>query len=97
MKYYFLILFSFYCLAVRGQIAECDNGMYQTEQFSSFTVQSDVQYGQAVNSEGLSVDLLMDIYLPDGDARTQRPVLVLAHGGSFIGGIEAIDSGLGRL
>lgn len=97
MKYYFLILFSFYCLAVRGQIAECDNGMYQTEQFSSFTVQSDVQYGQAVNSEGLSVDLLMDIYLPDGDARTQRPVLVLAHGGSFIGGSKTADNSIVEL
>jgi para-nitrobenzyl esterase len=80
-----------------AQIAECENGMYLTEQFSSFTVQSNIQYGQALNSEGVNVNLLMDIYLPDGDNRTQRPVLLLAHGGSFIGGSKTADNSIVEL
>jgi acetyl esterase/lipase len=80
-----------------AQIAECDNGMYLSEQFSSFTVQSNIQYGQAVNSEGVNLNLLMDIYLPNGDTRTQRPVLLLAHGGSFIGGSKTADNSIVEL
>lgn len=97
MKHIFLILFSLYFLTIQGQISECANGMYQTEQFASFTVQSEIQYGQAINSEGINVDLLMDIYLPDGDNRTQRPVLVLAHGGSFISGSKTADNSIVEL
>lgn len=94
---YLLGLSLFFQTSLLAQIAECDNGMYQTEQFSSFTVQSNVQYGQAVNSEGVSLNLLMDIYLPDGDNRTQRPVILLAHGGSFIGGSKTADNSIVEL
>ena len=87
----------FYPAFLSAQIAECDNGMYLTEQFSSFTVQSNIQYGQAINSEGVNIDLLMDIYLPDADNRTQRPVLILAHGGSFIGGSKTADNSIVEL
>ncbi len=31
-------------------------------------------------------DLQMDIYMPEGDDLEERPVIVMAHGGSFIGG-----------
>ncbi len=34
-------------------------------------------------------NLQMDIYQPQGDTVAQRPVIVLAHGGSFIGGSKA--------
>jgi len=94
---YLLGLSLFFQTSLLAQIAECDNGMYQTEQFPSFTVQSNVQYGQAVNSEGVSLNLLMDIYLPDGDNRTQRPVILLAHGGSFIGGSKTADNSIVEL
>jgi len=83
--------------ALFTQIPECNNGMYQTEQFSGFTLQSNIQYGQAVNSEGVNLPLLLDIYLPDGDNRTQRPVLLLAHGGSFIGGSKTADNSIVEL
>ena len=28
----------------------------------------------------------MDVYTPDGDTFTQRPLIIFAHGGVFIGG-----------
>lgn len=83
--------------SLNAQIAECSNGMYQTEQFATVTVQSDIQYGQATNSDGVNIDLLLDLYLPVGDTRTQRPVLLLAHGGSFIGGSKTADNSIVEL
>ena len=57
--------------------AQC-NGRYQTDLFSTIDVVT-VQYGNTAT-------LMMDIYTPQGDVETNRPVIILAHGGSFIGG-----------
>jgi dienelactone hydrolase len=48
-----------------------------------------VQYGSAVNSSGTTVALLMDVYQPVGGPATPRPVIILAHGGFFLGGTRA--------
>jgi acetyl esterase/lipase len=34
----------------------------------------------------------MDIYQPDGDTYAARPLIILAHGGSFIGGSKTDDA-----
>jgi dienelactone hydrolase len=68
------------CQIVSGQTR------YLEQVFSNFTKQSDIKYGQAKNENNQMQDLKLDIFLPDGDTETNRPVLILAHGGSFIGG-----------
>lgn len=69
---------------------DCANGRYVTEDlFSSVDVTSGVQFGSNSGiglQAGQQVDLLMDIYEPDGDTETNRPVVILQFGGSFIGG-----------
>jgi len=51
---------------------------------------STVQYGKNIDINTTdSLDLLMDIYTPTGDTETSRPVIILAHGGSFIFGNRA--------
>lgn len=60
--------------------AQCSN-RYQDSIFASVT-KTTVQYSSAYN-------LSMDIYTPDGDAETNRPAILLAHGGSFTGGSRA--------
>ena len=64
---------------------------YLTEQFNTVTVQSDVEYGNNVSVISLlagqppaSQPLLMDIYTPDGDNETNRPVVIMLHTGSFL-------------
>jgi poly(3-hydroxybutyrate) depolymerase len=47
---------------------------------------SDVQYGQNINLNGNSQDLFLDVYEPQGDAMLERPLIIWAHGGSFISG-----------
>ncbi|MCH7658191.1 MAG: T9SS type A sorting domain-containing protein [Bacteroidetes bacterium] len=60
---------------------------YLTEIFTDVTVESDVKY-----AENYSVltgvpdmeNLLMDIYQPDGDTLSQRPLIIMAHAGSYL-------------
>lgn len=69
----FLALTAFYMAD-----AQCDNNRYKDQIFSTVT-KTTVLYSSAYN-------LSMDIYTPDTDTETNRPVILLAHGGSFIGG-----------
>ena len=63
--------------------AQCD-GRYQEEIFNEVSV-STVTYSDVHN-------LQMDIYQALGDTETHRPLLILAHGGSFVAGIRTNPS-----
>ena len=54
--------------------------------FPDVQVTYDVPYGNAINATGLSQALVVDIYEPVGDTETARPLIIMAHGGFFIGG-----------
>ena len=60
--------------------SQCD-GRYQNEIFNSASTET-VNYSDVYNDERHQ----MDIYTPDGDTITNRPVIVFIHGGSFITG-----------
>lgn len=55
--------------------------------FDSATRTSNVTYGLGARTGDDQV-LQMDIYTPDGDTETDRPVLVLAFGGGFVAGFK---------
>tara|TARA_Y100000589_G_C27199211_1_gene648601 strand:- start:4545 stop:6176 length:1632 start_codon:yes stop_codon:yes gene_type:complete len=64
---------------------------YLTEQFTTVDTLSDVVYGNNISVIGLlaaqppaSQPLLMDIYTPEGDTETNRPVVIMLHTGSFL-------------
>ena len=71
---------------------QCVGDRYKLEIFSAFNLSSDIQYGNNINYAGFDEDLVLDVYEPDGDTLsngdsvTDRPLILLAHGGSFIGG-----------
>jgi len=73
------LLFSF-LLIIQYNYSQC-NGRYQDEIFSSVSVNT-------VNYSDVYTDFRheMDIYTPDGDTETNRPVVFYMHGGSFTGG-----------
>lgn len=58
--------------------------MYIDEVFTDVDVNSDVLYGTGLTEGGDQVQLFCDIYTPQGDNRTARPLLIMAHQGSFI-------------
>ncbi len=65
----------------------CDGTRYRLPVFTSVSVVKDIKYGKNFKQDGTTEqDLLMDVYTPDNDTYTERPVIVFAHGGSFIGG-----------
>ncbi len=78
-------------LCVSFQVAsaqnDCDGNRYRfMSAFESFDVTLDVVYGNAINSTGLNQNLVVDIYEPFGDSNQSRPLIILAHGGFFLGG-----------
>ncbi len=51
------------------------------------TVTSNVVYGQGeVGGGGTFVDLKLDLYTPQGTGQTELPLVVVVHGGGFVGG-----------
>lgn len=64
----------------------CSTGRYASDTFTNVTVTSNVVYGNNIKANGSPQSLTMDIYQPTGDIETARPLIVWAHGGSFLGG-----------
>lgn len=81
----FIISFSF------SQV-DCSGGRYYTPIFSNLDSAMNVVYGSSDNGSGPE-DLLMDVWWPAGDLVAERPLVILAHGGSFIGGSKS-DPGM---
>lgn len=69
--------------------AQCDGNRYRNLIFPDVIISSDLQYGNNTDMTGAPVDLLMDVYEPDGDALSARPLVIMCHGGFFIGGDKA--------
>ncbi len=59
---------------------------YRDAVFGTVTTTKDVAYGSAVNQQGATVALNLDVYRPTGDSATSRPAIVWVHGGSFRSG-----------
>ena len=59
---------------------------YRDEVFTDVTVTNGVSYGSAVDQQGVTQDLKLDVYQPTGDTNTKRPAIVWVHGGGFSGG-----------
>ncbi len=63
-------------------LAQCSGGRFVNQIFTS---------GVTTVTYSDTFGLTMDIYQPDGDVMTNRPLVILAHGGSFIGGDKTAD------
>ncbi len=81
---FYIVLFGCLSLLQGVASAQCAGGRYVSPIFtnvSKTTVTYSTAYGQS-----------MDIYQPVGDTLTARPLIILAHGGSFISGTRSDDS-----
>ncbi len=79
----FLTFIFFISLNVHSQ---CSGGRYESDVFPAVTVTSNIVYGSNISSSGATTSLKLDFYEPTGDAEIKRPLVIFAHGGSFIGG-----------
>lgn len=81
-KLYFLLLSIF---VINANSQTCTR--YYSDVFSTVTTSANIQFGSnaAWNGSG-TTNLLLDFYEPTGDVATTRPLIIFAHGGSFLGG-----------
>lgn len=81
----FLLLISFGNLYAQ----ECDNQRYYAEVFD-YALTSDIKFGENVQPTPLNPnniqELFMDIYQPEGDTLSARPLIIWAFGGGFVFG-----------
>jgi len=66
---------------------------FTTKQFG-WRVEKDLVYGIADNYAAIPTTLVLDLYKPLGDNNTRRPLLVLIHGGAWVGGCKDDAAGL---
>jgi para-nitrobenzyl esterase len=60
---------------------------YKDEIFTNVTIVNNIKYGQALRYTGSGIeDLYLDLYQPEGDVSTSRPLVIGVHGGAFITG-----------
>jgi len=88
MKKIFTLL-SFGLIASSTLLAQsdCDGTRYRTlDLFPDVDVTTGITFGSNAALGGGNATLRLDVYEPAGDTRTDRPVVVVAFGGSFISG-----------
>jgi carboxylesterase type B len=61
---------------------------YRDEVFAEVTTTRDVIYGSAVDQNGQTIPLQLDIYEPTSDTVEARPAIVWVHGGGFSQGTK---------
>ena len=87
-KIYLITLSTLLTAASLKAQTPCATGRYASDTFTNVTTTSNVVFGSNITASGTTQSLTMDIYQPTGDIETNRPLIVWAHGGSFIGGTK---------
>ncbi len=86
-------VFSIDCLG-QNQHTSCSSNRYVTDFFSTVISTKNVLFGNNTTVQGNNTDLFMDIYEPNNDSASTRPVILLAFGGSFVTGTRGEMEGL---
>jgi len=81
-----LLSFGYFFNAISQDNANCDGQRYLEEVFTEVSVLTGVKFGEGTTIAGNQQELFMDVYEPVDDTAETRPAVVLAFGGSFIGG-----------
>jgi len=61
---------------------------YKDIVFSHYNVTNNIQFGISQNIDGSTDTLRMDIYVPQSDTITSRPLVICIHGGSLTSGVR---------
>lgn len=92
MKHVLLLIFSTFLFQFTSSAQiDCASDKYTNAAFSIVDTIKDISYGMNTNVDSIQQTLLMDIYHSPDDLTANRPVIVLAHGGFFIGGSKEAE------
>ena len=87
-KLFTILILTIACtIALKAQNNDlCDGTRFIDQVFDEVTITKAVKYGVGTDVLDREFDLLMDVYEPAGDTGEDRPVVIMAHGGSFLFG-----------
>ena len=80
---------AFFSALLPAQNPGCDGSRYLDNVFPTVK-KTTVVYAPTVSHLNQNINLSMDVYEPEGDNLSARPVVILAHGGSFIFGDKSM-------
>lgn len=92
MKAVFLI-FIFALSLMEFSFGQCDTLRYRSPIFNTVTTHANVKYGSATvwSVPYGQTDLRMNVYTPDNDTLTKRPLMIWVHPGGFLNGSKEAD------
>src|SRR5690606_23814178 len=79
-----LFILGLFLMNTKTAISQC--GQRYHDKIFTDSVVSNIQYGTNLRMNNTSQDVLLDIYFPKGDSETDHPLVIIAHGGNFLGG-----------
>lgn len=88
MNYLYLLTISTFSSLTLAFAQPCAGGRYESDIFPNITTTSNIVYGSNVTAGGTTQSLTMDVYAPTADLELNRPLIIWAHGGSFVGGTK---------
>jgi alpha/beta superfamily hydrolase len=66
----------------------CSNGRYSGNVYTTISSTLDIPFGASKQFSGTTATLTLNFYEPANDTAAKRPLIIWAHGGSFIGGTK---------
>ena len=86
-KIFTLAILVFTLFSINKSSAQCDGVRFATYAFPGEPVLTpNIVYGNNVKFNGIAELLQVDVYQPLNDTASLRPLVIVVHGGSFIGG-----------
>jgi para-nitrobenzyl esterase len=86
MKKTYTFLIALLALSFTDLSAQCSGTRYRDLTFAQDSIISNVVYGSNTTFNGANFTLKLDVHMPKGDNAPLRPLIILAHGGNFLGG-----------
>jgi len=83
-----ILAFTGIVFSLSAQTPDCNDDRYANpDYFTSVKKTSNIVYGSNKGvGTGTNETLRLDVYEPEGDSLSARPLIIFAHGGSFVGG-----------
>jgi predicted esterase len=78
----------------KTQNSNCKNGRFEKDVFAHLKMHDDVIYGRNITMQNKTINLKMDIFEPEEDTASLRPLVIWAHGGYFCFGDKSNFHGL---
>lgn len=89
----YTLLFCAIVTHLSAQLPSCNGSRYNTYVFANVDSTVNVQFGQNTTMNNVNQNLYMNIYEPQPDTVSRRPLIIFIHGGAFVAGDRSEGTG----